>query len=775
MSIPCKLILASTCLALAATTSWAVDTQVFTFSTLAGISSSTQSPGSADGLGANARFSFPDGVAVDPTGNLYVADAYNNTIRKLTPAGTNWQVTTFAGEANWSDSADGNGTNAHFSYPSRMAFDRAGNLYVADMVNALIRKITPAGDVTTIAGQARVYGADNGVGTNALFRYPAGLAVDQATNLYVADTDNCLIRKITPAGVVTTIAGKMLFPGAADGVGTNATFNYPHGIAVDNATNLYVADTQNNTIRKLVFNGSDWVVSTLAGSPGSAGGVNGTGADARFDWPEGIAVDTNGTLYVADLDNHLIRTITMGGVVSTLAGRVRIPGSADGTGTNAFFYAPAAVALDAAGNLYVTDAYNNIVRKVTPAGVVTTLAGLASTGSTDGATNVATFAQPYSLALDGATNLYVTDSVNDTIRKVTPSGIVTTLAGQVGVRGSADGTGTNAQFNAALGIVSDPGGTLYVADTYNQTIRKITPAGVVTTIVGTPGMASWLDGTNTDAGFFDPYALAIDAATNLYVADTYNQLIRKISPVGTNWVVTTLAGSLNNSGSIDAAGTNAQFNYPAAIAVDRDTNLYVSDSNNHTIRKLSLVGTNWVVTTIAGQATLSGSADGVGTNALFYNPSGIVVDAATNLFVADSHNHTLRKLARSGTNWVVTTVGGQPGNWGGEDGTSFHARFQTPYGLAIDKGGNLYVADTLNNTLRLGTVHTLPALQISRAGTMVTLTWPGWASEFELESIPSLSPGDYWSNLPGATLVGNNFVLTNDVSAGKTFYRLYLP
>lgn len=656
-----------------------------------------------------------------------------------------------------------------------MAFDRAGNLYLADLANALIRKITPAGDVTTIAGQSRIYGANNGIGTNALFRYPAGLTVDQATNIYVADTENCLIRKITPSGVVTTIAGKTLFPGAQDGVGTNATFKYPHGIAVDNATNLYVADTQNHTIRKLVFNGSDWVVSTLAGTPGSAGAINGTGSDARFDWPQGIAVDNNGTVYVADLDNDLIRTITMDGVVTTLAGRARIPGSVDGTGTNAMLYAPAAVALDAAGNLYETDAYNNTVRKVTPAGVVTTLAGLASTGSTDGSTNVATFGQPYSLALDAATNLFVTDSLNSTIRKVTPAGVVSTLAGQVGIRGSADGTGTNAQFNSAQGIVADPGGTLYVADTYNQTIRKITPAGVVTTIAGIAGSPSWLDGTNTDAGFFDPFGLAIDAATNLYVADTYNGLIRRISPAGTNWVVTTLAGDVNNSGTNDGLGTNAQFYFPAGIAVDRGTNLYVSDSYNHTIRKLSLVGANWVVTTIAGQATLSGSADGVGTNALFDNPSGIVVDAATNLFVADSHNHTIRKLARSGTNWVVSTVGGLPGSWGGEDGTSFHARFETPYGLGIDKGGNLYVADTLNNTLRVGAVHVLPTLHISRAGTNVTLTWPEWASEFVLKSIPSLSPGDYWTDLPAGALVGTNWVLSDPVTSSKTFYRLFLP
>jgi sugar lactone lactonase YvrE len=322
---------------------------------------------------------------------------------------------------------------------------------------------------TTIAGIADLAGFADGQGTIALLNVPIGIAVDPIGNLYVADSGNGTVRKITASGLVSTFAGTEGVTGHADGTGAAAQFGYLVGAAVDANGNLYVSDSEFNTIRKITPTG---VVMTLAGSAGITGHADGAGTDAQFNQPNDLGVDASGNVYVADSGNDTIRKITPAGVVSTLAGTVGVAGHADGTGTSAQFNTPAGLTADSAGNVYVAD-QNDTIRKITPAGVVSTLAGITGiTGSSDGTGTAAQFNNPAGLAVDSNGNLYVTDSANDTIRKVTPAGAVTTLAGRVGVEGGADGTGTTALFNTPLGIAVDGSGNLYVADSYNDTIRK---------------------------------------------------------------------------------------------------------------------------------------------------------------------------------------------------------------------------------------------------------------------------------------------------------------
>ncbi|MDO8414123.1 MAG: hypothetical protein Q7S51_10080 [Gallionellaceae bacterium] len=629
--------------------------------------------GSSDGSGAAARFNYPQSLASDSAGNLYVADTNNNTIRKISSAGV---VSTFAGTPGVSGSSDGIGAAARFAEPAGIVCDISGNLFVADSGNNTIRKITATGVVSTLAGTAGVVGSIDGFGAAARFGYLQGLTSD-GVNLYAADSSNHIIRKIAVDGMVTTVAGTAGVAGSSDG-SIAARFDYPRGLTMDGVGNLYVADSNNNTIRKITVSG---VVSALAGTAGVAGNSDGSGAAASFNYPQGIATDSAGNIYVADTFNYTIRKITAIGAVSTLAGTAGAAGSSDGNGTAAWFFAPYSLTSNSAGNLYVTDTYNHTIRKITTAGVVSTFAGAAREfGSSDGSGAAAHFMNPYGIASDIAGNLYVADSSNHIIRKMTGAGLVTLFAGAAGVAGSTDGSGAASRFYYPHWIASDNAGNLYVADTDNHTIRKITPAGVVSTFAGTAGVAGNSDGSGAAASFNYPEGLTSDSAGNLYVVDRGNNTIRKITTAG---LVSTFAGTAGVFGSSDGSGTAARFTSPYGLARDNAGNLYVADTGNSTIRKITTAG---VVSTLAGMAGMVGSSDGSGAAARFENPYGITSDGVGNLYVADTGNSTIRKITATG---AVTTVVGVAGQIGFAPG-SLPGIIGYPLSLAI-YGNSLYI------------------------------------------------------------------------------------
>lgn len=324
-------------------------------------------------------------------------------------------ITTFAGLPGFSGSVNGTGTAARFNTPASIAIDTQGNFYVADAANHIVRKINSAGNVTTLAGLAGSGGYVDGIGSAARFSGPSAVAVDAIGNVYVADTYNHVIRVISSGGTVSTLAGLANMAGSADGVGNLARFAFPSGIAVDTSSTVYVADSSNHTIRRIDFGGT---VSTLAGLAGSSGSANGSGASARFSYPNGIAVGSGGVLYVADSFNHLIRQVSALGTVSTLAGGAGLAGSTDANGTMARFNQPTGVAVDSSGNVYVSDTYNHTIRRIALTGDVTTLAGLAGVaGQADGIGSAARFNQPFDVVVDADGNLYVADTRNEAIRR----------------------------------------------------------------------------------------------------------------------------------------------------------------------------------------------------------------------------------------------------------------------------------------------------------------------------------------------------------------------
>ncbi len=336
---------------------------------------------------------------------------------------------------------------------------------------ALPRPSAAAEAVTTLAGSVLTSGSVDGPAASALFGDPTGLAMDAAGNIYIADNANNTIRKLSADGQVTTIAGLAGVAGSADGSGANALFDGPSGIVIAPNGYLYVTDTGNDTIRSVSTSG---VVTTIAGSPGQLGTTNAVGSLARFSSPLGIAVDATGLLYVADSGNHEIRLITTTGSVTTFVGFATVWGSADGTGTNAMFNGPVGLAFDSSANLFVSDSANHTIRKITPAGVVTTFAGLAGVdGTADGTGSAARFGKPAELKIDRANNLFVVDSFYHTIREISPTGDLTTVAGLGGSGGSANGLGSGARFFNPYGLAIDHNGNLRISDTYNETIRFV--------------------------------------------------------------------------------------------------------------------------------------------------------------------------------------------------------------------------------------------------------------------------------------------------------------
>jgi streptogramin lyase len=323
----------------------------------------------------------------------------------------------------------------------------------------------------TISGTVQTAGTNNGPASQALFSDPTGIAVAVDGSVYIADNQNHTIRKISANSTVETFAGKAGEPGNANGPKSEARFDSPSGIVVAPDGTLFVTDTGNHTIRCISANGD---VSTIAGIAGQSDFANGIGSDARFNSPLGIARSTSGTLYVADSGNHVVRAIAPDNTVTTLAGEPEVWGSSDGTGAAAHFNNPVGIAMDSHGAIFVADANNYTIRKISSLGEVTTFVGLTGKdGSADGPGTQARFGKPAELAIDSRDNLYVTDSLNHTIRKITSAGFVSTVAGLVGRDGSNDGVNGAGRFFNPYGIAVSPKGELFIADTYNQTIRKL--------------------------------------------------------------------------------------------------------------------------------------------------------------------------------------------------------------------------------------------------------------------------------------------------------------
>ena len=839
------------------------------------------------GAATAAQLNSPAGVAPDGLGSLYIADTSNHRIRKVDAAGV---ITTVVGDGTQGYGGDGGAAvAAQLSSPYGVAPDGAGNLYIADRNNNRIRKVDAAGVITTVAGDGRRgYGGDGGAAVAAQLNFPTGVAPDGAGNLYIADRNNNRIRKVDAAGAITTVAGDGTQGFGGDGgAAVAAQLNLPTVVAPDGSGNLYVADRNNNRIRKVDAAG---VITTVAGDGAFGyGGDGGAAVAAQLNRPTVVAPDGAGNLYVADWYNHRIRKVDAAGAIITVAGDGTLGYNGDGgVSTKAQLNYPTGVAPDDLGNLYIADAGNDRIRRVTflpsisaggialatgtpevrrispnalvsvfgryfapegtraltpelnaAGGVADNLAGICLEIAGERAPLFAVFPHqinaqaPHGLA-PGTARLDVVRgcgtpgerrgySASVAVAPVSPAffnfvsnpdgrnpivalhgsgpalvgppgavagaaltpaapgeivtlfgtgfgptepaleagripGIQAPLAGEVSFYfGSEEpplietvaGDGTDgyggdggpavaAPLNSPQGVALDAAGNLYIATGYR--IRKVDAAGVISTVAGDGTWRSGGDGGPAVAAQLKgSRGMALDGAGNLYFAEQYGHRIRKVDAA--TEVISTVAGDgTDGYGGDGGPATAAQLHGPQDVALDGAGNLYIADLGNHRIRKVDAAG---VITTVAGDGTDGYGGDGgAATAAQLYNPSGVALDAAGNLYIADSENRRIRRVDAAG---VITTVAGD-GTWrfrdlsglSGDGGPATAAQLRFPVGVALDSVGNLYFAEDTYGREYASYSETSRIRKVDAAGVITTVAG-GWTSGYGGDGGPAVA------------------------------------
>jgi sugar lactone lactonase YvrE len=671
------------------------------------------------GQSAAAALVLPAGVAVDGA-TVYLADAKDHRVRKIDSTGV---ISTVAGTGVAGYTGDGDpAATAKIDSPRDVAVDASGNLYIADDTQNVVRKVSTSGVISTFAGKGSAgYSGDSGLATAAELSQPTGVAVDASGNVFIADFGNKRVRKVNASdGNISTIAGTGTAMWQGDGLAATQLTVDPYDVAVDPAGNVYVADFSNNRVRKIDTTGT---MMTVAGGvcptdvPSVPYGTvpvgdNGPAGLATLCRPSSVALDATGNLFVADTNQQRIRkidatttvpldatrtitTVAGSGVEATLAGDTyTCPDASQGAAATASALCfPGSVAVDANGVVYVSDAGNALLRKVIGDGSMPTAAGQRF-GGDGGQALVAVLRRPRGVATDGKGNVFVSDTANNRVRRISPGGVITTVAGTgtAGFAGDA-AAATEAQLNAPTGLALDPNGVLYIADTQNDRIRRVDAAGIISTVAGNGTAGFGGDaGPAVAAQINKPEAIALGPTGDLYVADTQNGRVRRVDSGGN---ITTVAGNGTAGFAGDGADpTLAQLNKPAGVAVF-ESSLFISDTENHRIRKVA----GNVISSIAGTGTAGCAPGATPLETALSHPAGIAADVIGQVFITNADCGTLLEIDSDGK--IETLAGTGVVGYAGDSGKATETILGRLVAVATDRTGSIYLADQSNDRVRL--------------------------------------------------------------------------
>ena len=699
----------------------------------------------------------PWNVAVAPSGDIYVADTFDNRILKVSPSGA---VTNFAGTgAAGSSGVPGTARNAQLSQPHDVAVDAAGNVFILDSGNHRVLKATPDGSIANYAGTGfPAFTGDGGPATQASINFPYGIALDSKGDLFIADSGNQVIRAVTPDGNIQTVAGIPKRSGCnGDGFPSATAFNYPSGLAVDAAGSLYVADAQNHVVREITqpFT-SNAKVTTIAGTcvPGYSGD-GGQARNAQLSLPRGVAIDAQGNVLIADSGNSRIRIVNAQGSIATMAGSDHASGDG-GPATAAHLFAPSGMAIDSAGNVYISDTNNNRIRRVANDGTISIFASSLNA--------------PNGLAFDSAGALYVAETNAHAIRKIA-NGAVTTVAGTPGQYGNKgdEGAAADAQLETPNAVAFDRAGNMYIADSGNNRVRVVTRDGRIHHVAGDSQQG--LPGSDGDGGpaisahLHYPRALTVDANGNVFIADFLNDRVRMVSAVTQN--ISTVAGTGIRGGAGEGGlATEAQLALPSGLALDNLGNLYIADSLNNRIRILAAGG---ILRSIAGGAGAGDSGDGgPGIGALISYPRDVAVDAKGIVYFSDQDNNRVRKLVPGlvAISAVVNAASNAPGAIAPGETISIYGNLLAPDGvatfvpasavaLAITAAGTQVFFDDVPAPLTYlsgGQINAVVPYEVAgRGSTNIVVQMQGRRSDPFAAAVVDAAPGIFTSSL-GAIL-----------------------